>query len=83
MYWVGWPSNDFIIFLISVRNCILSLGLYVESPTEFHILLYLNHMAVFNYVDDGNVPGCAALKLSDGRKRSMSLWIEFITASGK
>ena len=27
-------------------------------------------------------PGCAVLKLSDGRKRSMSLWVEFITASG-
>ena len=26
--------------------------------------------------------GCADLKLSDGRKRSMSLWVEFITASG-
>ena len=26
--------------------------------------------------------GCAVLKLSDGRKRSMSLWVEFITASG-
>uniref|UniRef100_A0A915D353 Uncharacterized protein n=1 Tax=Ditylenchus dipsaci TaxID=166011 RepID=A0A915D353_9BILA len=25
---------------------------------------------------------CAVLKLSDGRKRSMSLWVEFITASG-
>ena len=28
------------------------------------------------------VTGCAVLKLSDGRKRSMSLWVEFITASG-
>merc|ERR1711971_1449808 len=28
------------------------------------------------------MPGCAVLKLSDGRKRSMSLWVEFITASG-
>lgn len=26
--------------------------------------------------------GNAVLKLSDGRKRSMSLWVEFITASG-
>lgn len=39
-------------------------------------------MGVFNFVDDGTVPGCAVLKLSDGRKRSMSLWVEFITASG-
>jgi hypothetical protein len=39
-------------------------------------------MGVFNFVDDGSVPGCAVLKLSDGRKRSMSLWVEFITASG-
>ncbi|KFQ77539.1 Protein mab-21-like 2 [Phaethon lepturus] len=44
-------------------------GLEVISPTEFE-------------VDDGSLPGCAVLKLSDGRKRSMSLWVEFITASG-
>ncbi|TMW39502.1 hypothetical protein DOY81_015418 [Sarcophaga bullata] len=37
---------------------------------------------VLNFVDDGTLPGCAVLKLSDGRKRSMSLWVEFITASG-
>ncbi|KRZ11435.1 Protein mab-21, partial [Trichinella zimbabwensis] len=57
-------------------------GAYVLSPTEFEIILYLNQMGVFNFVDDGSVPGCAVLKLSDGRKRSMSLWVEFITASG-
>lgn len=39
-------------------------------------------MGVFNFVDDTSAPGCALLKLSDGRKRSMSLWVEFITASG-
>ncbi len=39
-------------------------------------------MGVFNFVDDNSTPGCALLKLSDGRKRSMSLWVEFITASG-
>ena len=39
-------------------------------------------MGVFNFVDDSSAPGCALLKLSDGRKRSMSLWVEFITASG-
>ncbi|XP_050523872.1 protein mab-21-like [Daktulosphaira vitifoliae] len=57
-------------------------GLEVVSPTEFEIVLYLNQMGVFNFVDDGSLPGCAVLKLSDGRKRSMSLWVEFITASG-
>ncbi|CAG0923461.1 unnamed protein product [Notodromas monacha] len=57
-------------------------GLYVVSPTEFEVVLYLNQMGVFNFVDDGTLPGCAVLKLSDGRKRSMSLWVEFITASG-
>jgi len=57
-------------------------GLHVVSPTEFEIVLYLNQMGVFNFVDDGSLPGCAVLKLSDGRKRSMSLWVEFITASG-
>ncbi|TMW44572.1 hypothetical protein DOY81_010348, partial [Sarcophaga bullata] len=57
-------------------------GVEVISPTEFEIVLYLNQMGVFNFVDDGTLPGCAVLKLSDGRKRSMSLWVEFITASG-
>ena len=57
-------------------------GLEVVSPTEFEVVLYLNQMGVFNFVDDGTLPGCAVLKLSDGRKRSMSLWVEFITASG-
>jgi len=57
-------------------------GLRVISPTEFEVVLYLNQMGEFNFVDDGTMPGCAVLKLSDGRKRSMSLWVEFITASG-
>ena len=57
-------------------------GLDVISPTEFEIVIYLNQMGVLNFVDDGTLPGCAVLKLSDGRKRSMSLWVEFITASG-
>ncbi|GIX68772.1 protein mab-21-like 2 [Caerostris extrusa] len=57
-------------------------GFDVISPTEFEVVLYLNQMGVFNFVDDGSLPGCAVLKLSDGRKRSMSLWVEFITASG-
>ncbi|XP_039266091.1 putative nucleotidyltransferase MAB21L1 [Styela clava] len=57
-------------------------GLDVISPTEFQVAFYLNQMGVFNFVDDGSIPGCAVLKLSDGRKRSMSLWVEFITASG-
>lgn len=57
-------------------------GLEVISPTEFEVVLFLNQMGVFNFVDDGTLPGCAVLKLSDGRKRSMSLWVEFITASG-
>lgn len=57
-------------------------GLAVHSATEFEVVLYLNQMGVFNFVDDGSLPGCSVLKLSDGRKRSMSLWVEFITASG-
>ncbi|XP_017463914.1 PREDICTED: protein mab-21-like, partial [Rhagoletis zephyria] len=57
-------------------------GLEVISPNEFEIVIYLNQMGVLNFVDDGTLPGCAVLKLSDGRKRSMSLWVEFITASG-
>ena len=57
-------------------------GLRVISSTEFEVSLFLNQMGVFNFVDDGSLPGCSVLKLSDGRKRSMSLWVEFITASG-
>ncbi|CAJ0942957.1 unnamed protein product, partial [Mesorhabditis belari] len=57
-------------------------GVIVHSPHEFEVVLFLNQMGVFNFVDDGSIPGCAVLKLSDGRKRSMSLWVEFITASG-
>jgi putative nucleotidyltransferase len=57
-------------------------GITVIGPNEFEIVLYLNQMGVFNFVDDNSAPGCALLKLSDGRKRSMSLWVEFITASG-
>merc|ERR1712130_607306 len=57
-------------------------GLRVISPTEYEVVLYLNQMGEFNFVDDGSMPGCGVLKLSDGRKRSMSLWVEFITASG-
>lgn len=57
-------------------------GLRVISSTEFEVILFLNQMGVFNFVDDGSLPGCSVLKLSDGRKRSMSLWVEFITASG-
>ena len=58
-------------------------GLEVISPCEYEVVLYLNQMGVFSLVEDGVVAsGCAMLKLSDGRKRSMSLWVEFITASG-
>merc|ERR1740131_694725 len=57
-------------------------GMDVVSANEFEVVLYLNQMGEFNFVDDGSMPGCAVLKLSDGRKRSMSLWVEFITASG-
>lgn len=57
-------------------------GLIIQSPNEYQVTIYLNQMGEFNLVDDGTVPGSAVLKLSDGRKRSMSLWVEFITASG-
>ena len=84
---LGGPQqylNSLLIQQSADRFSLLMItGFFVESPTEFHILLYLNHMAVFNFIDEGNVPGCAALKLCDGRKRSMSLCVEFFTASGK
>ncbi|XP_065315544.1 uncharacterized protein LOC135924415 [Gordionus sp. m RMFG-2023] len=57
-------------------------GLTVVGGLRFEVNLFLNQMGVFNFVDDGSSPGCSVLKLSDGRKRSMSLWVEFITASG-
>jgi len=70
-------------FISSLTECNARYeGLDVVSPTEFEVVLYLNQMGVFNFVDDGTLPGCSVLKLSDGRKRSMSLWVEFITASG-
>lgn len=47
--------------------------LIVHSPTEYEVILYLNQMGVFNFVDDGSIQGCAVLKLSDGRKRSVLL----------
>ena len=57
-------------------------GIHVLSPQSFEVHLYLNQMGVFNFIDEGCPPGSAMLKLSDERKRSMSLWTEFITASG-
>ena len=32
-------------------------GLDVISPHEFEVVLYLNQMGVFNFVDDGSLPG--------------------------
>ena len=32
-------------------------GLDVVSPHEFEVVLYLNQMGVFNFVDDGSLPG--------------------------
>lgn len=57
-------------------------GLHVITSTRFELHLFLNQMGVFNFIDENCPPGCAMLKLSDERKRSMSLWTEFITASG-
>jgi hypothetical protein len=79
--WVSHTCRTLKIFIFS-RSYFRYDGIDVISPNEFEIVLYLNQMGVFNFVDDGTLPGCAVLKLSDGRKRSMSLWVEFITASG-
>lgn len=57
-------------------------GLRALSPTQFELTVYLQQLGVFNILEQGVAPGCVALKLADGRKRSMSLWVEFITASG-
>ena len=32
-------------------------GFDVVSPNEFEVVLYLNQMGVFNFVDDGSLPG--------------------------
>jgi len=56
-------------------------GLEVISPNEYEIILTLNQMGVFNFVEELQ-PGYASLKLIEGRKKTMSLWLEFITASG-
>ena len=38
-------------------------GLHFLTPNQIEVRLYLNQMGVFNLVDDGTLPGCAALKL--------------------
>ena len=42
----------------------MSNSMEVISPTEFEVVLYLNQMGVFNFVDDGSLPGCAVLKVT-------------------
>ena len=36
-------------------------GFDVVSPNEFEVVLYLNQMGVFNFVDDGSLPGNESL----------------------
>ena len=58
-------------------------GLEVISPNEYEVILSLNQMGVFNFMEEEKNPaGYASLKLIEGRKKSMSLWLEFITAAG-
>lgn len=57
-------------------------GLRVHTPTQFELPVYLQQLGVFSMLEQSASPGCISLKLADGRKRSMSLWVEFITASG-
>ncbi|KAI0981921.1 hypothetical protein GJ496_004280 [Pomphorhynchus laevis] len=54
----------------------------MKEQNIFEVILFLNQMGVFYFTDDNMTPGCGVLKLCDGRKRCMSLWVEFITASG-
>lgn len=44
-------------------------GLEVISPNEFEVVLYLNQMGVFNFVDDGTLPGCAVLKVKQKKRK--------------
>jgi hypothetical protein len=57
-------------------------GLRAHSPIQFELPVYLQQLGVFSILEQSAGPGCVSLKLADGRKRSMSLWVEFITASG-
>lgn len=53
------------------------------SPNEFEVVLYLNQMGVFNFVDDGTLPGCAVLKvccLLDGAPGAIGLLTNSIIA---
>ena len=47
-------------------------GLRVVSPTEFEVVLYLNQMGEFNFVDDGSMPGGEIFILFFG---VMYLWL--------
>lgn len=53
----------------------------IVSPTCFEVYLSLQQGSVFETSDETTCPGTVGLKLNSGKKRSMSLWVEFITAS--
>lgn len=55
-------THEFINEIL-LYDCFI--GLEVISPNEFEVVLYLNQMGVFNFVDDGTLPGCAVLKVGD------------------
>uniref|UniRef100_A0A1I8B3S7 Mab-21 domain-containing protein n=1 Tax=Meloidogyne hapla TaxID=6305 RepID=A0A1I8B3S7_MELHA len=75
--------NLFINDKVQARKMEIQKAIIIVGEVIQDVLKNVEHlMGVFNFVDDGSIPGCAVLKLSDGRKRSMSLWVEFITASG-
>ncbi|KAI3379542.1 hypothetical protein SNEBB_000946 [Seison nebaliae] len=69
-------------FISNVKDGVDVTEIFQVSANEYEAFLHLNQMGVFSFVEDATTPGSAVLKLSDGRKRSMSLWVEFITASG-
>ncbi|RWS11737.1 Protein mab-21-like protein [Dinothrombium tinctorium] len=64
-------------FISSLNECnghydeaLIFKGLEVISPNEFEVVLYLNQMGVFNFVDDGSLPGCAVLKVAQACDKS-------------
>lgn len=49
-------------------------GFDVVSPNEFEVVLYLNQMGVFNFVDDGSLPGML--------RTLFKIWVKLFAQSG-
>lgn len=80
-------SNEFEFFLYLSHSGTFTINEF-NDQTNCHDRWMAQNVRPFSCCSTLNqqgffgIPGTAALKLADGRKRSMSLWVEFITASG-